>query len=728
MWNELSKGLLFYGVFTLFGLIGSAFLLRIPSKSNLKLYLAKPLGLVLFAFPVWFLASLRLIKYNNQFFFITLFILALAAAIMSIALLLRNNSKLRKKILSRQFIITFLLSEVFTVLLYTTYLYIRGFNSQLDSTEKPMDILLYMSAGKTEYFPFEDPWQAGLPVNYYYYGFYVFSILNRISGVPYSMGYNFCLGIILISCVILSFAVVYKLTKSKLFSILGAGFVAFAGNIHYATCIKDNFHSDSLSTKCFYPAATRILDPAYTINEMPSYSFILGDMHPHVMGIPFFLTNLFLLHMIFTAKKPNYWLIGIFTVSLGTSFMINTWDFIVLGFLFAIIFFYKIYTKWQKQSDSNIFNLKDIKANVLKNKVLVISSLLFALSPVILFLPFLLHFHSPVEGIGFSPEFLRYNKQPDQDFQYPSSLWFHFGLWGGYFLMTTLSLATLFLKKEKFTKYAFPLFISLTAMLCILFFELFYFKDLFHIANPPYFRANTVFKLGYLAWILWSIGAPVLVFFMWQNLRLIRDLYIGVAADFVVIVLLQFYAITVFIYPYYSIKQAYSPALPQNINERKWTLDGSIYVKNKEPEDFDTIQWINSNIKDRSNIAEAVGNSYTYYARISTHTGMINPINWPSHEWTWRFKYPEDITHWKQAIGKSINTGYNEVDLVSQDVKTLYETSNTEEARKFIEKYKIEYIYIGNLERTTYTAINEDKFDEIGTIVFSSGSSKLYKI
>lgn len=732
MFHEFTQAALFYLVFSLFGIFGFALLLRIPTKTNLKYLLAKPLGLLLFAYPVWLLSSIKLLKFNNQIVLSVLFILALFGALASIFLFLKDkrNGDIKKKVLNKSFLITFIIVEFVSLLLYFGYLYIRGFSSQLESTEKFMDLLMYMSAGKTQFFPFTDPWQAGLPVNYYYYGFYLFATLNRFSSVPYAMGYNFSLGIIFTFTVLLSFAVVYKLTKSVIFSFLGSGFVSLGGNIHYASCIYKNFKAEDLGTKCYYPAATRIYDPAYTINEMPSYSFALGDMHPHVMGIPFFLVNLFLILLFFKSKKINKYLIIALAISMSSSFMINTWDFIVLGTLFAILFIYKLVRKEKK----NIKNLKDLvnKSYLLdlfkrrKWEFIIAASL--AIAPVVLFLPFLLHFKSPVEGIGFAPEFVRLNKQPGQDFQYPSTPWFHFGLWGGYFVLSLVSLAILFIRKEKFKKYYIPFFITICAVIFIAFTELFYFKDLFHIANPQYFRANTVFKLCYLAWILWSISTAVLASYAWRNLRSVKGVYWGVLGDFSIIVLLQLYAVIAFLYPYYAVKQAYSPALPTNLKERTWTLDGSDYIKNREIDDYNTINWINANIKERIILVEAVGSSYTYYARISVNTGMINPVNWPSHEWTWRFHYPDDIKSWKDALGKSIDTGYGAVAVIEEDVRKIYESTDETETKDLLSRYKVDYVFIGNLERTKYTSFQEEKFSNLGSVVFESGNSRLYKI
>ena len=79
-------------------------------------------------------------------------------------------------------------------------------------------------------------------------------------------------------------------------------------------------------------------------------------------------------------------------------------------------------------------------------------------------------------------------------------------------------------------------------------------------------------------------------------------------------------------------------------------------------------------------IAEAVGESYTDYARVSAYTGLPTIVGWPVHEWLWRGSYDE--------AGKRI-----------PEVETLYQTLDLDAARKIIDKYQVEYIFVGSFER-----------------------------
>jgi len=60
------------------------------------------------------------------------------------------------------------------------------------------------------------------------------------------------------------------------------------------------------------------------------------------------------------------------------------------------------------------------------------------------------------------------------------------------------------------------------------------------------------------------------------------------------------------------------------------------------------------------------------------------------------------------------------------DLATLYTTPDWETARQIIQKYNIRYIFIGGLERTTYR-VQEDKFYQALPIVFQQGGVTIYE-
>ena len=80
---------------------------------------------------------------------------------------------------------------------------------------------------------------------------------------------------------------------------------------------------------------------AETINEFPAFSFLLGDMHPHVMALPLVLLALSAAYAVSRRTVPRGWTwraglpygavgwtgIAIFAIVLGALYATNTWDY-----------------------------------------------------------------------------------------------------------------------------------------------------------------------------------------------------------------------------------------------------------------------------------------------------------------------------------------------------------------------------------------------------------------
>jgi YYY domain-containing protein len=89
-------------------------------------------------------------------------------------------------------------------------------------------------------------------------------------------------------------------------------------------------------------------------------------------------------------------------------------------------------------------------------------------------------------------------------------------------------------------------------------------------------------------------------------------------------------------------------------------------------------------------VAEAVGGPYSSYARVSIYTGLPTVLGWDNHEGQWR----------DYALQGSRK----------QDMETLYSTPDWLIAQDIIKRYNIRYVYVGGLERSTYR-VSEEKFN-----------------
>jgi uncharacterized membrane protein len=122
--------------------------------------------------------------------------------------------------------------------------------------------------------------------------------------------------------------------------------------------------------------------------------------------------------------------------------------------------------------------------------------------------------------------------------------------------------------------------------------------------------------------------------------------------------------------------------------------------------DRTAVMWIDENLEDGV-IAEAVGGSYTYYARISAHTGLPTVIGWPGHESQWR-------------------GGYVEIGNRESDIRAVYTSPDWDQTEKILQQYAIDYVYIGPLERSSYRPLVEQKFMAYMDLIYQNEEVRIY--
>ena len=238
--------------------------------------------------------------------------------------------------------------------------------------------------------------------------------------------------------------------------------------------------------------------------------------------------------------------------------------------------------------------------------------------------------------------------------------------------------------------------LTLLASLLILAPDFVYLRDLFG------YRINTVFKFYYQAWMLWSIAAAFGTAILLQRLRGVWHILWSVA-----LFLILASGLT---YPVLSLPNKTNnfqsffktpPGQPNNL-----TLDSAAHLNRENPEDAAVIRYLQT--APMGVVAEAVGGSYSGYARISTYSGIPTVLGWPWHEYQWRGSW--------EAHGSR-----------EADIRTLYETPDWNTARAILERYHINYVVVGLLERTTYQ-LSEAKFQRNLVVLFQSGSTVIYGV
>jgi uncharacterized membrane protein len=685
---EIKIFLVWYLMLFAFGIIGlplSSFLFK--NWQDKGYAFSKLIGLFMVGIGWWFLSSIRILPFNETIGWI-LFIVSIGA---SLFYLYKKNFKFTKYMLVEE--ILFFLTLVF-------WAFIRSHNPRTEGTEKMMNLAFMNSINRTEFFPPLDPWLAnGGNINYYYIGHYFFVIVGKLGNIAMSYVYNFALITIIAQTFIGLFSIFLELFRKgkewiKLsFATLGALWICYAGNLHMAyNWLASYFQGTEF--KYFFPDSTRIIP--FTINEYPAYSIVLGDVHGHYIGLPFLVLILGLALVAMRKRidrKSKFAFNAIISPVIVALYGINSWDMITAVFIFTVIHLYQVI-------NSNHILEKKIKYFMLAEASLLLPGL-------ILMLPYLINYKPAIgpEG-GFPLGIVPFRTKSDP------LPWLQF--WFQFLLAPLLFMVALKLKVVKEQKLKiYSLLLTMAAICLIIGVEFLFIKDIFHKSNPPYFRTNTVFKFYYHAWVIFGIAAVSFIYAILhdegESLKeklSQKQKKINKSFKTAVFAIASMIFAMTFIYIFVAIKDFY----PINNENVVRTMDGIDYIRLENPADYKAILWLNQNVKVQAVILEEVGDAYTYSARVSSTTGLVTVIGWPTHEWQWR--------------------GTSEIPFSRKsEVDNFYNGVNEEEVDKeFLQKYEVQYIFVGKKEKTTYPSLDEEKIRTYGEVVYDEDGTFIVKV
>ncbi len=145
---------------------------------------------------------------------------------------------------------------------------------------------------------------------------------------------------------------------------------------------------------------------------------------------------------------------------------------------------------------------------------------------------------------------------------------------------------------------------------------------------------------------------------------------------------------------------------------RRPTLDGAAHLNTTRPDDAAAIAWLNATVSGAPVIAEAPADryaAYSYYGRISAFTGLPTLLGWGGHQHQWRGNYDEPAR--REPL-----------------IETLFNSVDERAARAVIEEFNVRYVIVGLPERNRYSAEGLAKFERLGKPVFQSGGTIIYQI
>jgi YYY domain-containing protein len=280
---------------------------------------------------------------------------------------------------------------------------VRAANPEIAGTEKPMELMFINGIMNSPAFPPRDLWLSGYAISYYYFGYVMTSMLAMFTGAPATVAFNLMIALIFALSAIGAYGILYNILAtvdrgSKTeeddhhppSSVLGLSFLAplfllilsnvegflevlhrrgifWSGTQNFWTWLDIPELRDAPAQPLqwipdrfwWWWRASRVVQDydlngtfRETIDEFPAFSYILGDLHPHVLAMPFLLLavavalNLFLggwrgsINLYLGQLRISKTGFFVSALVLGGLAFLNTWDVLIAAAL--IVFSYAL--------------------------------------------------------------------------------------------------------------------------------------------------------------------------------------------------------------------------------------------------------------------------------------------------------------------------------------------------------------------------------------------------
>ena len=680
---------------------------------------SKVTAIAVSGFLTWFLVAVKIIKFTTM----TCIVVTLVCAAASLILYCREQKAGFECIPFAHLDLVYA-EELLFFAAFLLWTYFAGFHPAAYGTEKFMDYGFMEAMMRSKTLPATDLWYSQGKINYYYGGQYFAVFLTKLSGAKVELTYNLMRTFVAGLAFAMPFSLVHQMVTDRLgktgsrwkkalpsvTGILAGISVSIAGNMHYVVYGQiipfiQKLKGEEVSSYWF-PDATRYIgfNPDVedkTIHEFPCYSFVLGDLHAHVVDIMFVLLLLGLLYAWMkkvrttelsgeSMSRRKFWKKQLLMPQLlatgallGMFHWTNYWDFVIY---FVVTCGAALFMNIIGQKGKIRWALGVTAAQAAE--ILILAT--------VIILPFTLQFDTSnmVQGIALA-----------QHHSLPHQL---LVLWGLPGILTILFVVSLLIEKlrgaEQKSLYhlltsirlpdLFAVLMGLCAIGLVLIPELVYVRDIYENGNA---RANTMFKLTYQAYIMFGMTMIYAIF---------RLLVIGKNK---ILKVLAFIGLFFFVWTcgYFGnsvhswFGEVWKPSQYKGLN-------ATAFLETDFPEDVNGIRWLKENISDAPVVLEANGDSYSEYERVSAMTGLPTIMGWYVHEWLWR----GDLADLNAKI---------------EEIKEIYTSTDETRVKELLENYNVSYIFVGSCERNKYGAdMNNDLLKSLGEVVFQDSEYPTY--
>ncbi|MDO4617382.1 MAG: DUF2298 domain-containing protein [Lachnospiraceae bacterium] len=273
---------------------------------------SKALGIGIGGYLVFVLGRFRILPFTG----VTSAAVTAAAAVLCWLLFLRFGSAEIRRLPDWREV---LIGEFFFLLVFLFWTWCSGFRPAASGTEKPMDYGFMAAMMRSTEIPAKDIWYSRGTINYYYGGQFYAVYLTKLTFTRINETYHLMRALVAAFCFSLSGSLVRQALKdrgisgycSRMGGLFAALTVSFAGNVHYlvyglfGSVFKPEGWEDY-----WFPASTRYighnpLTEDQCIHEFPSYSFVLGDLHAHVVNLFLVLVFIGLMYSWFQSERVH---------------------------------------------------------------------------------------------------------------------------------------------------------------------------------------------------------------------------------------------------------------------------------------------------------------------------------------------------------------------------------------------------------------------------------------
>ena len=323
-------------------------------------------------------------------------------------------------------------TEILFLLAFGFMAFIRACNPEITTAggEKWMEVAFINAILHSPSFPPHDPWLSGYAISYYYFGYIMAAMLAKFTSVQASVAHNLMLSLIFALSAVGAYGILYNLLalrqKSKiqgqaevgnrklpigssllapLFLLIVSNLEGFLQSLHDAGVFW-KYSADGSATSRFWTwldipdlknvpvqPLTWIPDKFYwwwrasrvvqdyelngvwheIIDEFPFFSYLLGDVHPHVLAMPFMMLAIAIALNIFLGgwrgridlflgelriSKAGFF---VSALVLGGLAFLNTWDILpgaaLIVFSYALLQVREAGWSWDRIEDVLLFGI-----------------------------------------------------------------------------------------------------------------------------------------------------------------------------------------------------------------------------------------------------------------------------------------------------------------------------------------------------------------------------------